>query len=156
MAVVALALAAIAAAALAAPAASADNRKYNVNVIEAVGTVRVQAGCTEHLRVNPQLRLAAQWQAVDVLNNTDLNGDIGSDGSTPSVRAANAGYRGRVSETVAVNPALAMSGMELINRWFGDPEALAVMRDCSMTQIGVWSENRLDRTVVVAVYGVPA
>jgi hypothetical protein len=30
------------------------------------------------------------------------------------------------------------------------------MRDCAYTQIGVWSENSLDRTVVVAVYGNPA
>jgi hypothetical protein len=29
------------------------------------------------------------------------------------------------------------------------------MRDCGYTKIGVWSENGLDRTVVVAVYGQP-
>jgi len=29
------------------------------------------------------------------------------------------------------------------------------MRDCAYTQIGVWSANSLDRTVVVAVYGNP-
>jgi hypothetical protein len=27
------------------------------------------------------------------------------------------------------------------------------MQDCAFTEIGVWSENSLDRTVVVAVYG---
>jgi hypothetical protein len=30
------------------------------------------------------------------------------------------------------------------------------MQDCSHTAIGVWSENSLDRSVVVAVYGTPA
>jgi hypothetical protein len=30
------------------------------------------------------------------------------------------------------------------------------MRDCANTNIGVWSENSLDRTVVVAVYGKPS
>jgi hypothetical protein len=30
------------------------------------------------------------------------------------------------------------------------------MQDCRNTAIGVWSENSLDRTVVVAVYGQPA
>ncbi len=29
------------------------------------------------------------------------------------------------------------------------------MRDCANARIGVWSENSLDRTVVVAVYGQP-
>lgn len=70
-------------------------------------------------------------------------------------RAAAAGYTGRVAETVAINPALAISGYELIRMWYFDPASLAVMRDCSHTEIGVWSENSLDRTVVVAVYGDP-
>jgi hypothetical protein len=30
------------------------------------------------------------------------------------------------------------------------------MSNCANTQMGVWSENILDRTVVVAVYGQPA
>jgi hypothetical protein len=29
------------------------------------------------------------------------------------------------------------------------------MRNCANTAMGVWSENSLDRTVVVAVYGSP-
>jgi hypothetical protein len=29
------------------------------------------------------------------------------------------------------------------------------MSDCANTEIGVWSENSLDGTVVVAVYGQP-
>lgn len=61
-----------------------------------------------------------------------------------------------VQQTVAINPALAISGIELINQWYYDPTALAAMQNCSNTQMGVWSENSLDRTVVVAVYGQPA
>jgi hypothetical protein len=30
------------------------------------------------------------------------------------------------------------------------------MQDCANTAIGVWSENSLSRSVVVAVYGQPA
>jgi hypothetical protein len=33
---------------------------------------------------------------------------------------------------------------------------MAIMSNCAYTQIGVWSENSLDRTVVVAVYGWPS
>jgi hypothetical protein len=29
------------------------------------------------------------------------------------------------------------------------------MQNCAYTTMGVWSENSLDRTVVVAVYGHP-
>ena len=149
---------------LVAPAAHADNdvntltpnnHRLNDGVVANVFTVQHQAGCTNDVKINPQLQLAAQWQTHDVLNNRDLDGDIGSDGSTAQSRAAAAGYRGTVAETVAINPALAISGIELINQWYYNPAYFAIMSNCANTQIGVWSENSLDRTVVVAVYGQP-
>lgn len=138
------------------PTAQADNSRLHRGVVSNVYTVQRQAGCTGTLAVQPQLQLAAQWHAVDVLNNRALGGNTGSDGSEPQQRAAAAGYIGRVAETVAINPALAISGLELIRTWYDDPAALAIMRDCTHTEIGVWSENSLDRTVVVAVYGDPS
>ena len=137
------------------PAARADNRRLNDGVVANVYTLQHQAGCTNNLRIDPQLRLAAQRHTDDVLSDRSLDGDIGSDGSTPQDRANAAGFIGRVAETVAINPALAISGVELINQWFYNPDYLAIMRDCANTAIGVWSENSLDRTVVVAVYGQP-
>ncbi len=137
------------------PRAHADNRRLNDSVAANVYTVQHQAGCTNNVKINPQLRLAAQWHNNDVLNNRNLDGDIGSDGSTPQDRANAAGFHGKVAETVAINPALAISGIELINRWYYNPAYYAIMSDCSNTEIGVWSENSLDRTVVVAVYGQP-
>ncbi|CNC99020.1 Conserved protein of uncharacterised function%2C possible outer membrane protein [Mycobacterium tuberculosis] len=56
---------------------------------------------------------------------------------------------------MAINPAVAISGIELINQWYYNPAFFAIMSDCANTQIGVWSENSPDRTVVVAVYGQP-
>jgi uncharacterized protein YkwD len=135
--------------------ARADNSRFNSSVVSGVYTVQRQAGCTNDVRTSPVLRLVAQRHTLDVLGNRELNGDTGSDGSTPQDRAHGAGYRGTVSETVAINPALAMSGLELINRWYHDPALFAIMSDCANTDIGVWSENSLDRTVVVAVYGKP-
>jgi len=44
-----------------------------------------------------------------------------SDDSTTEGRANAAGYRGAVGETVAINPALAISGIELINQWYDNP-----------------------------------
>ena len=135
------------------PAAAADNRRNNETVFANVYTVQKQAGCTTDLKINPKLRLAAQWHTNDVLNNRALDGDIGSDGTTVADRARNAGYGGAVAETVAINPALAISGIELINQWYHRPDYYAIMADCSNVDIGVWSENLIDRTVVVAVYG---
>jgi hypothetical protein len=47
------------------------------------------------------------------------------------------------------------SGVELINQSYDNPAYLAIMAYWANTAIGVWSENSLDRTVVVAVYGQP-
>lgn len=149
------ALSAMAAAVSGAPAAQADNKRLNDSVVANVFTVQHQAGCTNDVKISPQLQLAAQWHTVDVLNNRNLDGDIGSDGSTPQDRANAAGFHGKVAETVAINPATAISGIELINQWYYNPGYFAIMSNCANSQIGVWSENSPDRTVVVAVYGEP-
>lgn len=151
-------------AALANPLAHADNddntlvpnnKRLNDSVVSNVYTIQHQAGCSNDVKVNPQLVRAARWHTEDVLNNHNLDGDIGSDGSTPQARADAAGFRGNVSETVAINPALAISGVEILNQWYYNPEYFAIMSSCANTQIGVWSANSFDRSVVVAVYGQP-
>ena len=139
----------------AAPLASADNSRLNSGVVANVYTLQHQVGCTTDIKVNRSLQLAAQWHARDVLNNRALDGDIGSDGSTAQSRANAAGFGGIASETVAINPALAISGVEILNQWYYRPDYMAIMSNCANTQIGVWSENSLDRSVVVAVYGQP-
>jgi uncharacterized protein YkwD len=139
----------------AAPPSCADNSRLNKSVVSNVYTMQRRAGCTNTLNVNRQLQLAAQWHTDDVLNNRNLDGDIGSDGTSPQDRARAAGFTGKVAETVAINPAIAISGIELINMWYYNPNDFAIMSDCANTLIGVWSDNSLDRTVVVAVYGQP-
>ena len=138
------------------PTASADNKRLNDGVVVNVYTIQHQHGCTNDVRINPRLQLAAQWHTDDVLNNRALDGDIGSDGSTVQDRANAAGFRGVVAETVAINPALAISGVEIINQWYYRPDYMDIMSNCANSQMGVWSENSLDRSVVVAVYGQPA
>jgi hypothetical protein len=144
------------------PAARADgdnntlipnNKRLNDGVVANVFTMQHQAGCTNDVKINRQLQAAAQQQARDVLQNRNLDGDIGSDGSTPQDRANAAGFHGPVAETVAINPALAISGIELIKQWYYNPADFAIMSNCANSQVGVWSENSVDRTVVVAVYG---
>jgi uncharacterized protein YkwD len=137
------------------PTAHADNKRLNNGVIENVYTVQHQAGCINELNVNPQLELAAQWHTADVLNNRSLDADVGSDGSTPEDRARAAGFHGKVAETVAINPALAINNLTVLQQWYYNPAYYAIMSDCANTEIGVWSENSGDRSVVVAVYGQP-
>src|ERR1700722_4461046 len=103
------------------PFAQADNNRLNGSVVANVYTVQHQQGCTNDVRISPQLQLAAQWHTLDVLNNRNLDGDVGSDGSTAQDRANAAGFHGQVAETVAINPALAISGIELINQWYDNP-----------------------------------
>lgn len=146
----------VAASVITAPLAGADNARLNNGVIANVYTIQHQAGCTTDIRPNPALGLAAQWHARDVLNNRALDGDVGSNGSTPQSRSAAAGFTGPVFQTVAINPALAINNVDVINQWYNDPRSLAIMSDCRNTAIGVWSENSLDRSVVVAVYGQPS
>jgi hypothetical protein len=133
-----------------------NNTRLNNSVVANVYTVQHQNGCTNDVHVNPQLRLAAQWHTDDVLNNTSLDGDVGSDGTTVQDRARAAGFTGQVAETVAINPALAINNLDVINQWYYRPDYMAIMSNCANTQIGVWSENSLARSVVVAVYGQPA
>jgi hypothetical protein len=77
------------------PTAHADNKRLNDGVVSNVFMVQRQAGCTNELIISPQLQLAAQWHANDVLNNRNRNGDIGSDDPGLSDRAAAAGFRRR-------------------------------------------------------------
>ena len=145
----------MAAAVHAIPEANADNSRLNSGVVANVYTVQHQAGCSNNIRIDPILRLAAEWHTNDVMNNSNLDGDIGSDGSTPQTRAEAAGFRGKVFETVAINRALAINNVDVINQWYYNPVSFAIMSDCANTAIGVWSANSLDRSVVVAVYGQP-
>lgn len=139
----------------ASPVANGDNKRLNDGVVANVYTIQHQAGCRNDLKINPQLQEAAQWHALDVLNNHALDGDVGSDGSMPQDRAQAAGFRGKVAQTVAINPTLAINGIDILNQWYYNPAYMAIMSDCANTAIGVWSENSLDRSVVVAVYGHP-
>ncbi|WP_428343347.1 CAP domain-containing protein [Mycobacterium sp.] len=138
-----------------APIAHADNLRLNNGIVVNVDTIKRQAGCTTNLKINPQLQFAAQRHTIDVLNNRGLDGDIGSDGSTVQDRTRGAGYTGVVAETVAINHSLAINDLDIMGNWYYRPDYLAIMSNCANTQIGVWSENSFDRSVLVAVYGQP-
>lgn len=151
-----LALASGLATTVAIPSAQADNKRLNESVFVNIYTAQKQNDCPTEPKLDGRLVEAARLHTLDVLNNPNLDGDIGSDGSTPQGRANGQGFTGKVSETVAINPAIAISGIEILGQWWYDPPRRAIMQDCANTAIGVWSENSLARSVVVAVYGQPA
>lgn len=139
-----------------APPAHADYNRFNNGLAQSVYGVKHQAGCTTDLKMNPALNQAAQWHADDVLNNRNLDGDIGSNGANAQDRAQAAGYRGTVAETIAIQPQLSPNGLQVLNDWYNRPDYYAIMSNCANIQIGVrTSTNGLDRTVIVAVYGQP-
>ena len=136
-----------------APPAKADNHRLNQSVFANIYTAQKQNGCAADPHIDGRLVDAARRHTLDVLNNPDINGDNGSDGSSLQDRTVAAGFTGQVAETIAINPALAISGIEILNQWWYDPPSRATMQDCRYNAIGVWSENSLARSVVVAVYG---
>jgi hypothetical protein len=139
----------------AAPGVPGNNDRLNNGIVVNVDTIKAQAGCTTKLKKSPQLEAVAQRHTVDVLNNRGLDADVGSDGSSVADRARDAGYRGRVAETVAINNSLAINDLDVMGNWYYRPDYMAIMSNCGNTQIGVWSENSVDRSVLVAVYGEP-
>ena len=60
--------------------------------------------CKNDLKSSPQLLLAAEWHARDLMANRNLGGDNGSDGSTPQQRADAAGFRGAVARRSPYTP----------------------------------------------------
>nr|WP_246398658.1 CAP domain-containing protein [Mycobacterium vicinigordonae] len=132
-----------------------NNARLNNAVYVNINTSQRQNGCPVDSKMDNRLTEAARRHTLDVLNNPDINGDIGSDGSTPQDRARDAGFPGRATETVAIVPALAINGIDVLGQWWWDPPSRAIMQDCANTAIGVWSENSLNRSVLVATYGQP-
>lgn len=132
-----------------------NNTRLNNSVYVNIGTAQRQNGCTVDSLMDNRLTNAARRHTLDVLNNPDVNGDIGSDGSTPQDRARDAGFNGKAAETVAIVPAMAINGIQILGQWWWDPPSRALMQDCANTAIGVWSENSLSRSVLVAMYGQP-
>jgi hypothetical protein len=133
-----------------------NNARLNAAIFADIYAAQQQNGCTTDTKRDGRLLAAAQRHTRDVLTNPNINGDVGSDGSTPQDRGRDAGFNGKVAETVATLPSLAINGIDILGQWWWDPPSRATMQDCANTNIGVWSENSFNRSVLVAVYGQPA
>lgn len=76
------------------PAAHADNRRFNSSVVANVYAVQRQAECTGELTVSPQLLLAAEWHARDLMANRSLGRCRHRRIHTPAAGGGR-GFRGR-------------------------------------------------------------
>ncbi|BBX23055.1 hypothetical protein MTER_24660 [Mycolicibacter terrae] len=61
--------------------------------------------------------------------------------------------RSDVPDRQGRGPALAISGLEILNRWYLTRRISRTCPTAPTTPSGVWSESTVDRTVVAAVYG---
>jgi len=86
---------------------------------------------------DPRLTLAAQRHANDMLQN-GLDGHIGSDGSSPQGRIADAGYTrgGYTGEIVYWGTGSAATPSAALDWWMGSPAHRAIILKCAYTAGG--------------------
>jgi uncharacterized protein YkwD len=86
---------------------------------------------------DPGLTVAAQRHANDMLT-TDVGGHIGSDGSSPQVRIADAGYRrtGYTGEIVYWGTGSLGTPSAALDMWMESPAHRAIILDCAFTAGG--------------------
>lgn len=89
------------------------------------------------LRDDPRLRAAAQRHADDMLR-TGLSGHIGSDGSSPRMRIAEAGYTGTpaTGEIVFWGTGSAANPGQALDSWMQSPPHRGIIGNCAFTAGG--------------------
>jgi len=88
--------------------------------------------------ISPQLQLAAEWHANDVLNNRELDADIGSDGSMAQDRANAARVQRRRRRNRCDQPG-AGDQRHRDHETSGNyrPDYMAIMSNCANSKMGV-------------------
>jgi hypothetical protein len=98
------------------------------------------------IRDDPRLTAAAQRHANDMLAH-GVNGHIGSDGSSPQVRIAQAGYRARsTGEIVYWGTGSAATPSVALDSWMQSPPHRAIILNCAFTAGGfatAWDGNKM-------------
>jgi uncharacterized protein YkwD len=96
---------------------------------------------------DPRLTAAAQRHANDMLKNS-VDGHIGSDGSSPQARIADAGYTrtGYTGEVVYWGTGSAATPSAALDLWMGSPPHRAIILNCAYTAGGfatAWDGNKM-------------
>jgi uncharacterized protein YkwD len=97
---------------------------------------------------DPRLTVAAQRHANDMMINGIGGGHIGSDGSSPQARIADAGYTraGHTSEIVYWGTGSLATPSAALDMWMESPAHRTIILDCTLTAVGVavaWDGNKM-------------
>lgn len=103
-----------------------------------------------------RLTAAAQRHAEDMLKN-GVDGHIGSDGSSPQTRIADAGY-GRASytgEVVYWGTGSAAAPNVALDRWMASPAHRAIILNCAFTAAGFATASDGNKMTAVGDFAAP-
>ncbi|MGA8546074.1 MAG: CAP domain-containing protein, partial [Mycobacterium sp.] len=100
------------------------------------------------IRDDPRLTAAAQRQADDMVNSGVGGGHIGSDGSSPLTRIADAGSTrpGYTGEIIYWGTGSRATPSAALDWWMQSPVHRAVILDCGFTAAGfaiAWDGNKM-------------
>ena len=138
--------------AVAGSAARADD--LTTAIYNGVNQLRQTCGV---LRDDPRLTAAAQRQADDMANIGVGGGHIGSDGSSPLTRIADAGSTrpGYTGEIIYWGTGSRATPGAALDWWMQSPVHQAVLLDCAFTAAGfaiAWAGNKM---IVVGDFAAP-
>ncbi|WP_175401427.1 CAP domain-containing protein [Mycobacterium malmoense] len=105
---------------------------------------------------DPRLRAAAQRHADDMLR-TGLSGHIGSDGSSPRMRIAEAGYTRppATGEIVFWGTGSAANPMQALDSWMHSPPHQGIIVNCAFTAAGFATATDGNKMTVVGDFAAP-
>jgi len=105
---------------------------------------------------DPRLQVAAQRHANDMLTN-GVNGHIGSDGSSPQARMADAGYSraGSTGEVVYWGTGSAAAPNVALDLWMQSPAHRAVILNCAFTAGGFATASDGNKMTAVGDFAAP-
>jgi uncharacterized protein YkwD len=105
---------------------------------------------------DPRLTAAAQRHANDMLKN-GVDGHIGSDGSSPQARIADAGYTmtGSTGEIVYWGTGSAATPSLALDLWMESPAHRAIILNCAFTAAGFATASDGNKMTVVGDFAGP-
>ncbi len=119
------------------------------------GINRVRQTCGV-IRDDPRLTVAAQRHANDMLKN-GVDGHIGSDGSSPRARIADAGYTGTGynGEIVYWGTGSAATPSAALDLWMESPPHRAIILNCAFTVGGFATASDGNKMTAVGEFTGP-
>ncbi len=118
------------------------------------GVSRVRQTCGA-MNDDPRLTAAAQRHADDMLKS-GVSGHVGSDGSSPQTRVADAGYRASYTgEIVYWGTGSAATPSVAVDQWMQSPPHRAIILNCAFTAAGFATASDGNKMTAVGDFAGP-